>query len=116
MGKITETVRVRASLFSALRGNVGGMGGGWCEVGPYSRIVVGVGGLNKVRQSNDALDKALMVRRVDVGENPARIGQDRRASRVAGIGLQVGLQVGLIWIEPEQVGHVVVGVTARGRR
>jgi hypothetical protein len=26
------------------------------------------------------------------------------------------VQVGLIWIEPEQVGHVVVGVTARGRR
>ena len=114
MGKITETVRVRASLFSDLRGNVGVVC--WCEVGPYSRSVLGVGGLNHVRQSNDALDKALMVGRVDVGENPARIGQDRRASRVAGIGVQVGLQVGLIWIEPEQVGHVVVGVTARGRR
>ena len=110
MGKITETVRVRASLFSDLRGNVGVVC--WCEVGPYSRSVLGVGGLNHVRQSNDALDKALMVGRVGVGENPARIGQDRRASRVAGNLIKIGL----ILIEPEQVGHVVVGVTARGRR
>ena len=110
---MTETVRVRASVFSDLRGNVGGMGGGWCEVGPYLRSVLAVGGLNKVCQSNDALDKALMVGRVDVRVHTARIGLvliDQRASQVAGNLIKFSL------IEPEQVRHVLVGVTARGRR